>query len=239
MRTRGLPLHVLAWTAALLPFLTTHVSYLMAASAGDVPWCMPYWDSCTSISATGRELPAKLWFKLGMIPSALATAWLWWCAQSWRRLAGPSRSLKSLRWLPLTGTLAAFFLILYTVALGEEGDAYALVRRSGVVMAFAFTYVSQVLLTGLIGELAEARGDACLRRWYRRLVALSVILLGVGVLSVILDLTLGPRYDEVEDAFEWVMALLLNLWFAGLAMAWRHERPVVAVVLPERPDHQL
>lgn len=230
MQARGFPLHRLAWVAALLPLLTTHLSYLLSAYHGHVEWCVPYWDSCTSISATGRELPAKLWFKLGMIPAALCAMALWFLAADWRRLAGPTRHPRSIRALPLVGGVASLFLILYTGALGEQGDAYRDIRRTGVILAFALTYLAQLLLTRLIGELAEARADAFLLAWYRRLFGLMAVLLAVGVLSVVLDATLGPGYDDIEDAFEWVMALLLNLYFAGLAIVLGRERVRVTLV---------
>ena len=47
----------LALITGLLPLVCVHTTYLIAASHGHVPWCVPYWDSCTSISATGRQLP--------------------------------------------------------------------------------------------------------------------------------------------------------------------------------------
>ena len=229
-RPTGIPLHYLAWAAALLPFITIHLSYLLAASHGQVEWCNPYWDSCTSISATGRQLPAKLWFKVSMIPAALVTLLLWWCVWDWRRQAAPTNFRKSLQFMPVLGSLAAVFLILYTGALGEEGDAYRQVRRSGVTMAFAFTYLSQLLLVRLLGELGAQHADAHLQAWYRRLLGLLIFLLGVGLLSVVLDLSLGEDYELVEDAFEWIMALLLNLYFAGLALALRPQQAWLGII---------
>jgi hypothetical protein len=225
--TRGLPLHYIALAAALLPFITIHVSYLVAASAGHVEWCVPYWDSCTSISATGRQLPEKIWFKSGMIPAALATMLLWWCAADWRKRAAPTHHSVALAAMPLLGLIAACSLILYTAALGEEGGAFRLIRRAGIVLSFAFTFISQTLLTRLIGELAHLRADAWLQRRYHQLLALLLLLLTVGIVSVILDGMLGADYDRIEDAFEWVMALMLNLYFVMLAQVWRRERAVL------------
>lgn len=227
----GLPLHRLAWLAALLPFLTTHLSYLLAASLGQVEWCVPYWDGCTSISATGRQLPTKLWFKLGMIPGALCAWALWLAAAAWaQRADAPTQYPRSLRAMPWLGGLAALFLILYTLALGEEGVAYQTLRRSGVILAFSFTFLAQLLFTRLLGERAQRDGDAHLLAWQRRLLALLVLLLSIGVLSVLLDLSLGERYDLMEDSFEWTLALGLHAWFAGLALAWRHQPYRVGLV---------
>lgn len=224
----GVKLHQLAWATALLPFITTHTSFLWAASLGYVDWCVPYWDGCTSISATGRELPVKIWFKFLMTPSILLTMTLWWCATAWRVQCGTTLYTRSLRAMPVLGTLAAVSLLLYTLALGE-GDAYRLVRRAGVVTSFALTYISQLLLTRLIGELARQRRDPVMLRWYQRLFALSSILLGTGILSVVLDGIMGPAFDEIEHSFEWMMALLINGYFACLALAWRGEGYVLGL----------
>lgn len=222
-------LRTLAWLAALLPFVTIHATYLIAASHGHVEWCIPYWDSCTSISATGRQLPEKIWFKLGMMPAALCTLALWWCAAAWRRQAASTIHHLTLRTLPLLGSLAACMLLLYTAALGEEGEAYQLMRRIGVTLAFALTYLSQLLLTRLLGELALLTQDAWLAAWHRRLFALSSLLLAVGITSVALGWFSAKTYDAVEDAFEWVMALMLNLYFAGLALLWKRDDPRLRV----------
>jgi hypothetical protein len=226
---RGLPLHWLALVAALLPFITTHVSYFIAAGMGHVEWCVPYWDSCTSISATGRQLPEKIWFKAGMIPAAMITMLLWWCAAAWRQRVAATNHPVALTVMPLLGSVAACSLVLYTAALGEEGDAFRLIRRAGIVISFALTFISQTLLTRVIGELAQLRADAWLQHSYRWLMMLLLLLLAIGVVSLILDGTLGADYDRFEDAFEWVMALLLNLYFVMLARIWRRERAVLVI----------
>lgn len=219
----AVPLSTIAFAAALLPFVTTHVSFLLAATFGHVDWCIPYWDSCTSISATGRQLPEKLWFKAGMVPTALLTALLWWCAARWRRLAGPTRYPHRLAMLPWLGALAALALLIYTVALGEAGAAYQELRRSGVTLSFALTFIGQVLLTQLVGELAALREDGSLARAAQQQLRLLWLLLGLGVLSLVLDAVLGPGYQRYEDAFEWWLALLLNGYFLLLARLWQRE----------------
>lgn len=213
-----LPLLIkLAWVCALLPFLTTHTSYLIAASQGHVEWCIPYWDACTSISATGRQMPEKLWFKLGMIPSALVTMLFWRQLAQW--FAGSAISEQQ-RWfaaMQATGILAGVFLVGYTLALGEEGDTFRFIRRTGVILAFALTYLAQLLSTHLLGQYARELSNPKLNLHQQRLMTLLLSLLGVGIVSVMLQGLLGDNYDRYEDGFEWIMALMLNLWFAGTA----------------------
>lgn len=239
MKNHGLRLSTIAWAAALLPFITIHVSYLMAAAFGHVDWCIPYLESCTSISATGRQLPEKIWFKAMMIPAALTAALMWWSAAAWSRTCGSGRYPRTLVAMPLLGLLAAVFLIMYTAALGESGDTYRLMRSTGVKLSFAFTYLSQLMLTRLLGDVAQHQNDHLLSRWYPRLLGLNILLLIVGILSVILDETVPVFYNRyVDDAFEWWMALLINLYFACVALAWHPEPGRIGIVRsdPNDPD---
>ena len=214
------PLHALirlAWVCALLPFVATHASYIIAASQGHVEWCIPYWDSCTSISATGRQMPEKLWFKLGMIPAALLTALFWRNLHTWFATTPVAHLRRASSAMLVLGMLAAMFLVLYTLALGEEGETSRFIRRTGVILAFALTYLAQLLATHLFGQYARETTDHPLIIGQQRLMTLLLSLLGVGVVSVMLEGMLGEGYDRYEDGFEWIMALMLNLWFAGTA----------------------
>src|SRR5690606_23810077 len=118
----------------LLPLLCVHLSYVIAAAYGHVDWCVPYWDSCTSISATGRELPEKLVFKLLMLPAAVCALLFWWLAHRWLHLACNRGSRAMLG----TGIVAALFLMLYVVALGE-GNEYRWARQAGIILFFSLT----------------------------------------------------------------------------------------------------
>lgn len=227
---RGLPLHYLACFVAVAPFVTTHVSYLLAASLGHLEWCFPYGESCYSISATGRQLPEKLWFKFGMIPSALAAMLLWWSAAAWFRQLIGSALKNTLRFMPITGTIAALFLMLYTVALGEEGEAYRLTRRIGIIFSFALTFISQLLLTRLLLHLSGKPKFAFLARWCKRLMWILVLLLATGVLSVVLGYAMGDNYYKVENGFEWSLALMMNAFFLLLALMWRKANIRIAVL---------
>ena len=205
----------LAWLCALLPFLTTHTSYLVAASLGHVEWCIPYWNSCTSISATGRQMPEKAWFKVGMFASLLVTLVFWRGLKAWLSETPVADLQRSIQGMFVLGVLAAVFLALYTLALGEEGDTLQRVRRIGVTLAFAFTYLAQLLCTHLLGQYARETSNPPLHLLQQRLLTLLLCLLGVGIVSVMLEGLLGDNYDRYEDGFEWIMALMLNLWFAG------------------------
>jgi len=61
----------------LVPIVAIHSTYLVSALQGHVPWCFPYFESCTSISATGRHGAAYFLFKGTMIPAAMLLMAFW------------------------------------------------------------------------------------------------------------------------------------------------------------------
>ncbi len=162
-------------------------------------------------------MPEKLWFKLGMIPAAPLTALFWRGMHDWFRQSPVVHLQRSIPAMLLLGFLACAFLTLYTLALSEEGDTFRLMRRTGVNLAFTFTYLSQLLCTHLLGQYARETSDHPLVIHQQKLMTLLLSLLSVGIVSVLLEGLLGGEYDRYEDGLEWIMALMLNLWFDGTA----------------------
>jgi hypothetical protein len=214
----AIPLWPLALTAALLPLLGMHGSYLIAASEGHVPWCLPYWDGCTSISATGRQLPEKVFFKLLMMPAAVTAAVYWVAMAAWLRAMGVDRSRCVL--VLSSGLIGSAFWLLYGAALGEVGDLWQAVRRAGIVVFFGLTFVAQLASCGSLHGHLRFRTEDPGRSWVHAQLRLCQLMLAIGLLSVLLDAT-WRAYDTVEDAFEWVLALLLEVHVALTAGLWR------------------
>lgn len=208
----GYPLWPLALATALLPLLTIHSTYLISAFEGHIPWCLPHWDSCTSISSTGRHGTAYFIFKGSMIPVSVLMMFWWWLSREW--LKGMGLDTRSMKALPWTGLVAALSMLLYTLALGHSGDGFHLMRRIGVVFAFALTYLGQLLISA---NLLKTQWHS----WGKYLLMLSAFTLGIGIFTIILDLVLTDFWDSVEDAFEWNIALLVNGHALILALLWQ------------------
>jgi|TARA_B100002003_G_scaffold249382_1_gene285577 hypothetical protein len=198
-----------ALLAGILPFLIINSNYLIAASEGFVPWCVPYWDSCTSISATGHEGTGFYFFKATMIPMAFLYMWYW-------RLVKVKLTAFGYRGtaIPTLGIIASLALLCYTLALGAVGDSFSLTRRIGVIFYFTFVYLSQLLIVYRVGKLAIPDPS---RLWQ---LLMCLLILSVGVSTLLLD-ALIDNYDDYDDAFEWVLALLLHVNFLLGAWGWR------------------
>lgn len=210
---------IIALSTGLLPILAIHSVYLIAAFYEHVPWCIPYIDSCTSISAAGRQNPEYFIFKATMIPAAVLMMLFWYLCYQWLLCTGHRSSIGP-RSILIAGTVAALFLILYTTMLGASGDLYQLERRIGVIIYFTFTYLAQLLFTYQIGKLNSQRQLFSARLYYF-LIGLNTTVLSIGLLSLMLELSMAD-YDSIEDAFEWILALLIHIYFLGIYAVWRN-----------------
>lgn len=213
---RFMPLWWLGLAAGLIPLLTIHTTFVVSVLEGYTSWCVPYWDSCTSISRTGRHGTAYFIFKGTMLPEALLGILFWWLNASWLRHLGAMG--RGIDWIPWLGLIACISLAAYTLALGHTGEGFNLVRRIGVVLYLSLTYIAQLLLS------AALRDHPTWALTGQRLLWLCELILAVGVLSVILDAVVPDIHEQLENAFEWVFALLLNIHALWVAFLWKQSR---------------
>lgn len=198
----------LALALSILPTLAITLSYFISAREGFVPWCVPFWDSCTSISATGREGLAFFFFKSTMIPIALLYLWYWRASNKLLNDLGARGRL-----IARLGLLASVALLCYVLALGAVGDNFRVTRRVGVILYFTLTYFCQLQIVYQFRRLTLPLSGA---HWQ---MGLLLVILVLGVTTLIWDAAL-PHYDRVEDAFEWNIALLLHINFLLAAVGW-------------------
>lgn len=210
---------VVAAACALLPFLAVHGAYLLAADAGQVAWCIPYLDSCTSISATGRRAPASFVFKGVMLPAAMLIAVFWWIQARWLRASGDSSA--RVTWMQYLGWIASLGLVLYVIVLGEVGDWWRTQRRIGTILFFSFTYLAQLLFADALRRQAGGT-DSAAGRTARRILGVCGLMLAIGIGSVVSEASNEAFHDRIEDAIEWVLALLLEVNFLLCALLWRN-----------------
>lgn len=212
----GLSLWWLALAAALIPLLTIHTTLAVSVLEGHLSWCVPYWDSCTSISGTGRHGTSYFIFKGAMLPAAILGVLFWFLNGLW--LVGLGASNARRHWIGCLGLIACVALVAYTLALGHEGEGFNLVRRTGVVLYFSLTFIAQLLISSALKQHP---------RWQRSgtgLLWLCELTLAVGLLSVILTAVVPDVYSRLDNAFEWVLALLINLHALWVALLWRRSR---------------
>lgn len=216
-----------AWILPLLCGLfflcSYHIAYLLSAAAGHVEWCFPYLQGCTSISAVGRQPPEELVFKGLMIPALSLSVIYWLICSRWLVFLSLGKQarvrLTVMSWLGVAGAL---MLMMYVLALGEYGDAYRMMRRTGVNLGAGFTYLAQLLLYGLVSR--HCRSVSGLTPGLLRLWAVQLwVTLVIGVSAQICKALVADAFYRayLEDPFEWQVIGLLCAHFFIAAKAWK------------------
>lgn len=177
--------------------------------------CLPYWSHCHSISATGRQYPEFFIFKGLMIPTATLMVLYWIAMFNWMLGVGLTR-LSKLTIVTL-GLIASVALTIYTLTLGAIGEPYALARRIGVILFFAFTAFAHLLLAAKL--INRAGGETPTNVYSRKLLTICNLLIIIGVLSSLLGF-FWSGYDNWDNAFEWWFALLMMVQFVYVGRLW-------------------
>ena len=204
---------------ALLPALAINLCYLLAASQGHVPWCIPYLEGCTSISATGREAPESYLFRALVIPTAVLLAIYWRLNFAWLKAIGSEngRAIRSMLWL---GCVAALALVVYATVLGSVGEGYKLQRRLGVAVFYVCTIAAQLLFTRELKLAASRPASPVSRPTAMALTGLFAVILGAGLLGLVLSGT-WAGYGDYDDSVQWSLTLLLLAHVALTYLAWK------------------
>lgn len=206
----------LAMICVLLPLCSVHLTWLIAASLGHLPFCLPYWSHCHSISATGRGYPEFFVFKALIIPTAVFMLAYWLLTYRWLIMISKGELKPKL--LTILGLIACVALIIYAVTLGALGETYSLARRIGVVFYFAFSAFAHLLLLSKLQTLnLVALG---LQTRFHQLYRLCTVL----VISAIASAGLGflwEGWDAWENAYEWWFSLFMIAQFYLVGCMWK------------------
>lgn len=202
--------------AAVLPFVATWTAFALSVHDGHIEACNPFWDGCTSISRAARHGLGNPVFRAVMLPAATLQIAFWMLCRHWLQQQS-TRSASSA--ISLCGIVAGLALILYATFLGTDGDLYRLLRRYGVTLYFAFTFLA------LLWTLRALRHTP----WpglQRSLSVIALLMLALGVASVatsafVADAALKYR---LENALEWQLGLWLCVMFAAFVAPWRTAR---------------
>jgi hypothetical protein len=106
--------------------------------------------------------------------------------------------------------IGAVALVVYVTFLGTKQPFYEFMRHFGIYFYFLGTAVSQILLS-----LAMPRSG--LRTAMLWVIATPFAL---GVLNLVQKLLLSHS-NNIENRIEWTAALLMQVWFLQLYVAWR------------------
>ncbi len=200
--------------AAFLPLLATTIAFALSVRHGHIDACNPFWDGCTSISRAARHGLGNHVFRAMMLPCATLQIGFWFLCRYW--LSSQGRPAGAM--IAVLGAIAGVFLILYATFLGTEGDIYRLLRRYGVIVYFAATYLTFLLVLRSLAQPARPATFAALR-----VFAVGMLLLGIANPVVSLAISDAAFGDRLENVFEWHLGLWLTAMFALFAWQWRRD----------------
>ena len=194
---------------ALAPVVGVNIAYWIGVSHDNLPSCIPYIDGCTSISSTGRYPPGDRLFRAVMLPQAVLLAVTWYATALWLRALRPDATRAATTTL-VAGLLGALALIIYVSYLASNDPFYEIMRRYGIYFYYVCTVIAQIAVSLKVPL-------ATLRR----------VMLGIMVTPFVLGLfnfvqkAVVENPDNTENVIEWIVSLLMQLWFVALWLAWR------------------
>lgn len=205
--------------AALLPVAGIHLSYLVSASVGHVPWCIPYLDNCTPISATGRQAPESFVFRATIIPTTVVLMVYWTLSYQWlKALASPWRRANLV--MLCLGVVASFGLLMYATVLGATQDEYRAMRRLGTTVFFGLTIPAQIILTLQLNALSRAGAASASLSVRRTLGAVCAGVVTVGGASFVVAMV-SDLHDDIKHAVAWISTMLICLHIFVTGRAWQ------------------
>ena len=181
---------------SLLPFIAIHLSLILSIQNDFLGFCYPYVDGCYSISRAARQPYSIIIFKILMITSAGFLFFLW------QRIFNKEKNKSPI----LIGKIGSLFLVIYVIALGNDGFVYEFMRRIGVFIFYIFTLTSQWIFTFQSIKRTKFSNSINLLKF----TSFSQILLFILATPFFLII---KNDGSVENIFEWWITLFITIWF--------------------------
>lgn len=210
----------LAVFMTLIPLIASNIAYIMSASAGHIPWCIPYIDGCTTVSRAARSGDTIFFFRALMMAYSILLLWFWAYAYQWLKILNGkvTRSSHIILWL---GVIGALFLIVYIDFLGTTGEVNRFMRRFGIIIFFTFTPLAQLLMLNQhYNHFWNNRRPVLNIKVLRYQLIILLLMLFIGIVSVVLGLTQTKTYES-ENIVEWNYSFLLCMYFGGMVFLWK------------------
>jgi len=182
---------------SLLPFLAIHLSLILSIQNDFLTSCNPYINGCYSISMAARQPYSVIIFKFLMIISAGFLFFLW------QRIFNKEKNKSPIS----IGKIGSLFLVIYVIALGNDGFVYEFMRRIGVFIFYIFTLTSQWIFT-FSQSIKRTKFSNNIN--LLKFTSFSQILLFILATPFFLII---KNDGSIENIFEWWITLFINIWF--------------------------
>ena len=120
----------------------------------------------------------------------------------WQRIFNKEKNKSPI----LIGKIGSLFLVIYVIALGNDGFIYEFMRRIGVFIFYIFTLTSQWIFTF---SQSIKRTKFSININLLKFTSFSQILL-----FILANFLLIIKNDgSIENIFEWWITLFITIWF--------------------------
>lgn len=144
---------------------------------------------------------------------------IWWLSAAWIAALGRA-GRGALTGIRASGLIAGLSLIIYVTYLGTNEPIYEFMRRFGIYGYFLGTAIAQLILAVAVAGSAARSDRFDARRHGVTLVVLAALPFALGILNLVLKAVLDDA-DRWENRIEWIAALVMQLYFLVLWLAWR------------------
>ena len=182
---------------SFLPFVAIHLSLYLSFQDGLLISCNPYVEGCYSISKVARQPSSIIFFKVTLSISALLLFFIW------------EKIFKSDLYKThiFYGKLGSISLIIYILALGNDGLLYEFMRRFGVFIFYMITLYLQWIYTFAQTKLIVVSTHRVI---FLKILAYLQIMIFIFSLPFFLII---KNDGYIENIIEWWISLTITIWF--------------------------
>ena len=190
-----------------LPISTVVISYIASVKLNLVPFCIPNFEGCTSISRAGRNIPVKYFFKPMMLFYSFFLFLYWF------------KILEIIKKIKITEKKFSFFafvsvlfFILYIVFLGE-GKIYEFFRRVGIYIYIFFTIITQFLISRKLFFKQKKIKKYFEIKYikYNYFLTFNLIIIGIILLPILIIKI--ENFPQIKNIISWNYFFLIKLYF--------------------------
>ena len=190
-----------------LPISTVVISYIFSVKLNLVPFCIPNFEGCTSISMAGRNIPVKYFFKPMMLFYSLFLFLYWF------KILEIIKKIKiSEKKFFFFAFASVLFFILYIVFLGE-GKIYEFFRRIGIYIYIFFTVITQFLISRKLFFKQKKIKKYFEVKYikYNYFLTFSLIIIGIFLLPILIIKI--ENFPQIKNIISWNYFFLIKLYF--------------------------
>ena len=207
----------LAIICFILPITTVVISYISSVKLNLVPYCIPNFEGCTSISRAGRYVPVKYFFKTMML------FYSFFLFLYWYKILENTKKMKIFEEkFSYFAFLSVLFFILYIIFLGE-GKIYEFFRRVGIYIYIFFTIITQFLINKKLFFNQKKIKKFYKIKFVKYNYYLSLFLITIGILLLPILIVKINNFPQIKNIISWNYFFLIKLYFIFSLFSFKND----------------